>query len=88
LERCSLAKAYLHPAMGRTNLTVRHDAPVKRLIVEGGRAVGVEYVLDGQTLQARARREIVLCAGAVTSPAILMRSGIGPADALRALGIP
>ncbi len=88
LERCSLAKAYLHPAMGRTNLTVRHDAPVKRLIVEGGRAVGVEYVLDGRTLQARASREIVLCAGAVTSPAILMRSGIGPADALRALGIP
>lgn len=87
-QRCSLAKAYLHPAMGRPNLSVRHGAQVKRLLVAGGRVTGVEYVVDGQTLQAFAGREVILCAGAVASPAILMRSGIGdPAD-LRPFDIP
>ncbi len=86
-ERCSLAKAYLHPAMGRPNLTVRTGALVQRLIVESARVVGVEYVIDGQTVQVRAGREVIVSAGAVTSPAILMRSGIGDADELRKLGI-
>jgi choline dehydrogenase len=87
-ERHSAAAAYLRPALGRPNLKVDSHALVSRVIVQNGRAVGVKYVRDGREREARARREVILCAGTVGSPQVLMRSGIGPAEHLRALGIP
>lgn len=80
--RVSTALAYLEPARSRTNLTVRGDTNVDRIVVDGDRAVGVEA--GGETIRAR---EVVVCAGAPYSPALLLRSGIGPSDDLRALGI-
>jgi choline dehydrogenase-like flavoprotein len=84
-ERCSAAAAYLHPVMGRANLTVITGAVVDRVTLDAGRATGL-LLADGTHL--RARREVVLAAGAFGSPAILLRSGIGPEDELRAHGIP
>jgi choline dehydrogenase len=86
-RRASTARAYLRPAMRRSNLTVRTQAQTTRIIVEGRRAVGVEFVQHGRMLRARADREVVVSAGTYNSPALLMLSGIGPADHLRALGI-
>lgn len=86
-RRRSAAVAYLHPAMRRSNLRVETGAMTDRVLVENGRAVGVEYRRNGQVLTARARREVVLSAGAVATPLILERSGIGCADRLRNLGI-
>ncbi|MGI4814610.1 MAG: GMC family oxidoreductase, partial [Janthinobacterium lividum] len=86
-KRSSSARAYLHPAMGRPNLTIETGAATSRILIEQGRAVGVEYVQRGQVRQARAAREVVLSAGAYGSPQILMLSGIGPAAHLAALGI-
>ncbi|MEO8258853.1 MAG: GMC family oxidoreductase N-terminal domain-containing protein [Acidobacteriota bacterium] len=86
-RRHSAAAAFLVPALARPNLEVQSSARVTRLIAEGRRIVGVEYVQDGRRIRARARREVVLCAGAVDSPRLLMLSGIGAADPLRALGI-
>jgi choline dehydrogenase len=86
-RRCSTADAYLHPAVGRGNLDVLTDALATRVLFEAGRAVGVE-VLRHNTLQTvRAAREVIVCAGAYHSPHLLLLSGIGPADELRALGI-
>ncbi|KAB7772097.1 GMC family oxidoreductase [Xanthomonas sp. LMG 12462] len=85
--RCSAAVAYLAPARARDNLQVVTDALVLRLLIEGGRVVGVAYAQDGREVQARAAREVLLSAGAVNSPQLLMLSGIGPADALRRHGI-
>src|SRR5690606_33702979 len=79
--------AFLKPAMRRPNLTVVTEALASRVIVEGGRAVGVEALVGGQLTTYRGQ-EVILSAGALASPAILQRSGIGPADELRALGIP
>jgi len=87
-RRWSAAVAYLKPARGRPNLTILTDAQVTRVIVENGRATGVEYRQDGQLRQARAHREVVLCAGAIQSPQILELSGIGQAARLQQLGIP
>ncbi|HEY1359761.1 MAG TPA: GMC family oxidoreductase N-terminal domain-containing protein [Thermoleophilaceae bacterium] len=81
--RCSAADAYLKPARGRQNLSVRTDAHVLGLELDGTRASGVR--LDGET--AEASREVILCAGAIGSPQLLMLSGIGPAEELRAHGI-
>jgi choline dehydrogenase len=81
--RMNAAFTYLAPARPRPNLTVVPDTLVDRVLVEGGRATGVRTV-DGR--EARGR-EVILCAGAYGSPAVLMRSGIGPADQLRGLGI-
>ena len=86
-ERCSLAKAYLHPVMDRPNLTVQTGALVQRLQISNGRAEGAVYSVGGETREVRAGREVILCGGAFASPMILMRSGVGPADALRAVGI-
>lgn len=86
-RRCSTAVAYLRPAMARSNVTVETGALTLNVMVENGRAVGVRYARDGQTLEARASREVILCGGAVNSPQILLLSGIGPADELRRLGI-
>ena len=83
-RRSSAAMAYLAPNRGRKNLTVQTGAQVRRLIVEQGRATGVE-MLDGSKLTATS--EVILSSGAVGSPRLLQLSGIGPADQLAALGI-
>ncbi|MCG3754041.1 GMC family oxidoreductase [Amycolatopsis sp. Poz14] len=87
-RRQSAATAYLRPAMDRPNLTVHTGAEVRLLAVRDGRCLGVEYVRDGVLEWAGAGSEVLLCAGAVGSPRLLMLSGFGPADELGALGIP
>ena len=86
-ERYSAAKAYLTPHRTRTNLQVITGAHATRILLEGKRAVGVEFVQDGQKRELRASREVLLSAGALLSPQLLMLSGIGAADELRAQGI-
>ena len=86
-RRWSAADAYLHPAAGRPNLTVQTDALVTGLAMVGGRAAGVNYLLRGAAETARAESEVILAAGAIGSPQLLMLSGIGPADHLRSHGI-
>ena len=85
--RWSTAAGFLRPAMGRPGLTVRTHALTTRVLVEGGRAVGVEYRRQGRTLQAHVDGEVLLCGGAVNSPQVLMLSGIGPAAHLRDVGV-
>ncbi|HVC54490.1 MAG TPA: choline dehydrogenase [Stellaceae bacterium] len=87
-RRCSAAVGYLRPAMRRPNLQVVTEALSERLLFEGSRAVGVLCRRGGATFTARARREIILCGGAINSPQLLMLSGIGPQEQLAALGIP
>ncbi|MGH6941864.1 GMC family oxidoreductase [Hypericibacter sp.] len=86
--RCSAARAYLWPARRRSNLRVATHAHVERITFTGKRATGVEYVVAGRKLTAKASRAVVLCAGALASPQILMLSGIGPEAHLRTKGIP
>ena len=86
-RRWSAADAYLKPAMGRPNLTVRTGAQVTRVVIEGGRATGVQYLAGGRRQTVRAAREVVLAGGAINSPQLLMLSGIGPADSLREVGV-
>ena len=86
-RRWSAADAYLHPAAGRPNLTVQTDALVTGVAIEAGRAVGVRYLLRGVEETARAEGEVILAAGAIGSPQLLMLSGIGPADHLAEHGI-
>jgi choline dehydrogenase len=85
--RCSSATAYLAPVRARPNLEVVTGALVRRIVLENGRACGVAYAHAGRELVARADAEVLLCAGAINSPQLLMLSGIGPAEALRAAGI-
>jgi choline dehydrogenase len=86
--RHSAADAYLNPAKGRRNLAIRTRATVTCVLFEQRQATGVDYVApDGTHYIAKARREIVLCAGAVASPQLLLLSGIGPADQLKRHGI-
>ncbi len=86
--RCSAAKAFLDAAVDRANLVVATQAHATRIVFEGDRAVGVEYLQGGERKLAGARREVLLSAGAFGSPQLLMLSGVGPADHLRALGLP
>jgi choline dehydrogenase len=86
-QRCSSAVAYLHPAMERPNLTVLTGAHATRVLLDGGRAVGVQLVRDGVEHNVTASREVVLAAGALRSPHLLMLSGIGPQADLQALGL-
>ncbi len=86
--RWSAVDAFLRPALGRGNLTVWTGIEVARILIEGGRAVGVEYIQRGSRFQARADREVILCAGAVGSPHLLLLSGIGPKQQIEPLGIP
>jgi choline dehydrogenase/4-pyridoxate dehydrogenase len=86
-RRCSAAVAYLRPALERRNLSVETGAMVTRIVLENGRAVGVEYQKGGTRQVARAEREVILAGGVINSPQLLMLSGIGDPDALRALGI-
>lgn len=85
--RSSTARAYLAPARKRPNLTIRTGAVVTNICIEGSRATGVEYQYNGHHLRARAGAEVIVSAGALTSPKLLMLSGIGPADHLNSLGI-
>ena len=91
-ERWSAAKAYITPHRNRPNLTVITHAHTCKVLLEGSngaqRAVGVQYLHHDQALEVRARREVVLSGGAFGSPQLLMLSGIGPAEHLRAHGIP
>jgi choline dehydrogenase len=87
-ERCSAASAYLHPAATRPNLTIVSKAQATRVLIENGRAVGVEYVRRRRRYTARAEREVLLAGGAINSPQLLLLSGIGPAAELRAIGVP
>ncbi len=86
-RRSSAASAYLKPARGRTNLVVRSGVLVTRIVVDKGRAVGVEIAENATRTVIRASREVLLTAGTINSPRLLMLSGIGPADHLRAVGI-
>jgi len=86
-ERCSAAKAYLTPNLARPNLHVLTGAHTTRILLERKRAVGVEFVHEGQLKQLKCQREVLLCAGAIQSPQILMLSGIGPHQHLVDRGI-
>ena len=86
-RRASTSRAYLHPAMRRPNLKVEIDALTTRVLIENGRAVGVEYSKDGQLHQVRAEREVILSGGVYNSPQLLMLSGVGPAEHLHDHGI-
>ena len=86
--RASTARCYLAPARKRKNLTVRTGAQVTKIIVAKGRAVGVEYVHSGRAQQVRADREVIVSAGAIATPKLLMLSGIGPVEELGRHGIP
>ncbi|MFT0695042.1 GMC family oxidoreductase [Acinetobacter bereziniae] len=86
-ERCSSARAYLFPHLKRKNLTVETSARTQRILIENGVAVGVEYKQNGQLKQIHARREVLLSAGAMQSPQILMLSGIGDQHELMEHGI-
>jgi choline dehydrogenase len=87
-KRHSAADGYLKPALSRPNLTVRTHAHATRLLVEKTRVVGVAYVQNGEPDQVRVNREVILCGGTISSPQLLMLSGVGPADHLKTLGIP
>ena len=86
-RRCSAADAFLHPVMDRPNLTVALHTLVDRVVLEGGRAIGVQG-RNGQGAEtALATREVILATGSIASPKILQLSGIGPADTLRSAGV-
>jgi len=85
--RCSTEKAYLRPARKRPNLTILTHSEVQRVIVEQGRATGVVARRGDEEITVTARREVIVSAGAIGSPALLMRSGIGPGETLQAAGI-
>lgn len=87
-RRNSTARAFLRPAMRRANLRVETRAFVTRVLIEGGRAVGVEYRQGGALKQLRARAEVILSGGAINSPQLLQLSGIGPGALLSSLGLP
>jgi choline dehydrogenase len=86
-RRASTARAYLAPARGRANLAVLAGARATRLVLEGARAVGVEYLARGVSRAVRAQAEVILAAGAFGSPQLLQLSGIGPAAVLEAAGV-
>ena len=86
-RRGSTAARFLRPALGRPNLTVEIRALSHRVLIEKGRAVGVEYEQAGEIRRATAAREVILCGGTFNSPQLLLLSGIGPADELTAVGV-
>ncbi len=86
-RRMSAARAFLHPARTRPNLRLETGALASRIVLEGSRARGVEYIQNGRKVIALAGREVVLAAGSINSPQVLQLSGIGPPDVLKPLGI-
>jgi len=87
-KRCSTAVGYLHPVRNRSNLQVLTGAHTQKVLFDGKRAVGVAFRQDGGNRSVRARKEVILCGGAIGSPQILMLSGVGPQDHLAEFGIP
>ncbi len=87
-KRCSTAVGYLHPAMKRPNLRVVTHAHTQKVLLTGTHATGVAFRENGQDRVATARREVILCGGAIGSPQLLMLSGIGPYAHLQEMGIP
>ncbi|MEM1030598.1 MAG: GMC family oxidoreductase N-terminal domain-containing protein [Myxococcota bacterium] len=87
-ERRSAYTAFVRPRQGRANLEVRTGARVRRVVIEGGTATGVVYAQNGHQVHVQADREVVLSAGAIETPKLLMLSGIGPAHHLRRHGLP
>lgn len=89
-KRCSAAKAYLEPVSKRSNLHISMQSRVTKILIdpESKTAVGVEFLKNKQTFKIRARREVILSAGTVASPQLLMLSGIGPAEHLAEFKIP
>ena len=87
-ERWSSSRAYIESAAARVNLHVLTDVVAERVLIEEGRAVGVDYLQDGQPKTIRARRAVVLAGGVFGTPQLLMLSGIGPGDHLREQGVP
>lgn len=87
-RRCSAAVAYVKPARKRSNLTVRTDVLVSKILLEGNRATGVQFVTDDGIETVHADREVLVTAGAFGSPKLLQLSGIGHPDDLRAAGVP
>jgi choline dehydrogenase len=86
-RRWSSARGFLKPALNRPNLRLETNVLVDRLVIENGRAVGVRFIEGGEMIEARAKGEVILSAGAIGSVQVLQRSGIGPADWLHELGI-
>lgn len=87
-RRSSTARGYLDQARERPNLTIVTHALADRLLFSGNRAEGAAWLRHGEPQEARARREVVVCSGAIASPQLLQRSGVGPGDLLRSLDIP
>ena len=86
-RRWSSARGFLKPVLNRPNLRLEKNVLVDRLIIENGRAAGVRFIQGGEIVEARAKGEVILCAGSIGSAQVLHRSGIGPADWLAPLGI-
>jgi choline dehydrogenase-like flavoprotein len=86
-RRWSAARGFLKPVLDRPNLRLETNVLIDRLVIEDGRAVGIVFRQGTEEVEARTRGEVILCAGSIGSPAILQRSGIGPAEWLSALGI-
>ena len=86
-ERCSTSRAYLKPALGRSNLAVKSGVIVDRIIMEGKTATGVAWLQGNQSHEATATAEVIVCAGSIGSPGLLQRSGLGPAEVLQSAGV-
>ncbi len=86
-RRWSAADAYLRPALGRPNLDLVMTALTRQIVFDGKRAIGVDYSWNGERVDVRAEREVILCAGTINTPHLLMHSGIGDADHLKQHGI-
>ncbi len=86
-QRHGAADAYLTPIKSRSNLTIKSNAIVTKVLMKNGKAIGVEYQQKGKPHTVKINREVILCAGAFVTPKILMLSGIGPADTLRSHGV-
>ena len=86
-KRCSAARGYLHPALGRKNLHTETDVTVDRVEFESKKAVGVSFSKKGKSFTVHANKEVILSAGALNSPQILLRSGVGPADEIKPHGL-
>jgi choline dehydrogenase len=87
-KRQSIFRSYLYPVMDRPNVTVLTGALATRLLIDGKKAVGIEFVYDGKLQRAGAAHEVILTAGAIHTPKLLMHSGIGDPDELSQFGIP
>ncbi|RVB73364.1 MULTISPECIES: GMC family oxidoreductase N-terminal domain-containing protein [unclassified Mesorhizobium] len=87
-RRMSAARAFLRPAMKRKNVRIEMNALATKILFEGKRAVGIEYLQNGETKTARAGREVILSGGSINSPQLLQLSGVGPSALLGAVGIP